>query len=327
MLSEARRAPSSLTRGLIDDAAIFPPGLAPLDAAVARHRALRRSAFAPYIGPLLLRASWWQQFTALGSTTDGVGVVLICRPGDDASDIATAVRGLAEHVGSRRADRPARLRGIELPWAGGEAARITATLAADLGPDFVVAFEIDGAAPDVDLAAIARHGALSGSVGEPHPEDGRRSASCYRLLAKFRTGGIRPDDSPPADRLAGVIAEAARQQVPVKFTAGLHHAITGPHGPAGSIQYGVLNVIAAVRQAISLTLTDEHDAALVPTLSRTLMRTDATSLAAEAISLLGSDADAIRTVFASFGCCGVTEPLAELAHLGVIPELPEGPQS
>jgi hypothetical protein len=328
MLSEVRCAPSSLTRGLIDDAAIFPPGLAPLDSAVARHRALRRSAFAPYIGPLLLRASWWRQFVALGSAADDVEVVLICRPGDNPSDIAAAVRGLAERIGPGQTERPSRLRGIELPWAGGEAARITETLAAELGPDFLAAFEIDGAAPDVDLAAVARQGGVRGGpVGERRPADARDGARGYRVLAKFRTGGIGPEDSPPADRLAGVIAEATRQQVPVKFTAGLHHAVTGPHGPAGSTQYGVLNVIAAVRQAISLTRENGYDAALVPSLSRTLMRTDATSLAAEAISLQGSDADAIRTVFVSFGCCGVTEPLAELAHLGVIPELPEGPQS
>src|SRR5690606_33946768 len=130
-------------------------------------------------------------------------------------------------------------------------ARITETLAAELGPDFLAAFEIDGAAPDVDLAAIARQGVRVGPKGA-RPADSRDGARGHRVLAKFRTGGIGPEDSPPADRLAGVIAEATRQQVPVKFTAGLHHAVTGPHGPAGSIQYGVLNVIAAVRQALSL---------------------------------------------------------------------------
>lgn len=304
MPSAVRYAPSSLTRGLIDDAAIFPPGLSPLAEAVQTHRELRRSPLARHIGPFLLRASWWQEFAALGTDDDDVDVVLICRPDEDAGDVASAIRGLAEHT---EPQHHVRLRGIELPWAGEAAADGTATLLAGLSPDAVVAFEIDGAAADVELAAIAR---------------------CRRVvtLGKFRTGGIRPEDSPPPERLAKVISAAVRQQVPVKFTAGLHHAVTGPHGPGGSVQFGVLNVMAAVRQAISLAPNESHPTAAVDTLSATLMRTDATSLAAEAMSLDVGGADAIRSVFASFGCCGVTEPLTELAALGVIPDPSEGQQ-
>jgi hypothetical protein len=307
MPSAARYAPSSLTRSLIDDAAIFPPGLVPLETAVERHRALRRSPLAPYIGPFLLRASWWEKFAAIDTGADDIDVVLICRPDEDLLGIDAAVRGLTQQVGAHRS---VRLRGLELPWAAGEAARITATLTADFRPNFAVAFEIDAAAPDVDLAAIGRYG----------------TGSHLAALGKFRTGGVRPEDSPPAGMFAGVIVEAARQHVPVKFTAGLHHAVTGSHGPGGSLQFGVLNVIAAVRQAISRSSADAHDAALVASVSGTLLRTDATSLAADAVSLSDDDAAAIRRVFASFGCCGVTEPLAELAGLGVIPELPEGAQ-
>jgi hypothetical protein len=304
MPSATRYAPSSLTRGLIDDAAIFPPGLAPLAEAVAAHRALRRSALSDRIGPFLLRASWWQEFTALDAASDDVEVVLICRPDEDAREIDAAVRGLTEVQ-----ERPVRLRGIELPWVSAAAEGVSSLLAGR-GDAFTVAFEIGGTAPDVDLAAIARC--------DP--------GSHVRIVGKFRTGGTRPEDSPSPERLAGVIAAAARQRVPVKFTAGLHHAVTGAHGPGGSIQYGVINVIAAVQQAISL-VRDSHDAALVDALSATLMRTDATTLASESVSLTAGEADAIRDVFTSFGCCGVTEPLAEMAALGVVPDRPEGPQA
>lgn len=308
MPSAARRAPSGLTLGLIDDAAIFPPGLAPLDIALERHRALRQSPLARYIGPFLLRASWWQQFVMPGAQTDGedVDIVLICRPGEGVNDIESAIHGLTQHLSTR--DRIARMRGIELPWSGVAAAQDITALLAGSHRRLTVAFEIDGATPDVDLAAIADIGMRTG----------------IRTLGKFRTGGITPEDSPPPDRLAGVIAAAARLRLPVKFTAGLHHAVTGQHGPGGSTQFGVLNVIAAVHQAVSATV---YDGALVDSLSATLTRTDAGSLAAIAVSLDDADIKALRSVFASFGCCGVTEPLAELAELGVIPELTERPQS
>ncbi|MEU6858962.1 hypothetical protein AB0B28_08845 [Glycomyces sp. NPDC046736] len=47
----------AVLRGLIDDAALFPPGNAPLEAAVPAHRGYRQSWFAPMIGPLLVPQS------------------------------------------------------------------------------------------------------------------------------------------------------------------------------------------------------------------------------------------------------------------------------
>jgi hypothetical protein len=47
----------SVLRGLLDDAAIFPPGNAPLARAVADHAAHLRSPYADAVGPLVVRAS------------------------------------------------------------------------------------------------------------------------------------------------------------------------------------------------------------------------------------------------------------------------------
>jgi hypothetical protein len=314
MLSATRYAPSSLTRGLIDDAAIFPPGLVPLDTAVEQHRALRRSPLAPYIGPFLLRVSWWEQFLDLASEGDEFPFVLITRPDGeseaaDAAPVRTALDGLARRLSLRETSR---LRGVEMPLPPTDSGRQAVVDAvAPWGAHVAITFEIDGTAPDVDCAAVVDAGARAGRG----------------TLGKFRTGGVRPEDSPPPERLAGVIAAAARQHVPIKFTAGLHHAVTGTHGPGGSVQFGVLNVMAAVRQAVSAGGDSSHDASLTDALSVTLMRTDAIRLAAEAVSLTIDEADTIRSIFTSFGCCGVTEPLAEMAALGVVPDRPEGPQA
>ena len=44
----------SLFSALIDDAAMFPPGDAPADRAVAEHLGYRQAWFAPLIGPLVV---------------------------------------------------------------------------------------------------------------------------------------------------------------------------------------------------------------------------------------------------------------------------------
>src|SRR3954470_19770696 len=41
-------------RGLVDDAAVFPPGNAPLDEALDGHRRHRAAAYAPLVGPLVV---------------------------------------------------------------------------------------------------------------------------------------------------------------------------------------------------------------------------------------------------------------------------------
>ncbi|GAA2303065.1 hypothetical protein GCM10009853_069790 [Glycomyces scopariae] len=46
-----------MLRGLIDDAALFPPGNAPLEAAVPAHRGYRQSWYEPLVGPLLVPQS------------------------------------------------------------------------------------------------------------------------------------------------------------------------------------------------------------------------------------------------------------------------------
>ncbi|MBN9611088.1 MAG: hypothetical protein J0I11_17440 [Actinobacteria bacterium] len=306
----SRRADSgahsgALFDGLIDDAAIFPPGLAPLDLAVARHRDIRGSAVGRYVGPFLLSASRWRELPPLierDAEPDGAfDVVLINRRGDSLADICDAASGLAHTAGLR-------VVGVEaaLPAGATDATGTVAALAETLPADQRISVEIDDTEPDLALRSIAA----------------AREATGRDVRGKFRTGGTAPADSPSADTLAAVIAAAARLRLPIKFTAGLHHAVTGPHGPSGSRQYGVLNIIAAVHAALH---TSDYDDVPGRALVDTLLQIDADRLAAEALSLDRTQALAVRSVFTSFGCCGVLEPLAELADLGVLPQMAQVP--
>lgn len=297
--SESVTTSAALVDLLVDDAAVFPPGLAPLDEAVRTHRRIRASALARYVGPLLLPASGWRDLPPLLDDEAALPVVLICRrddpAGDPTGDLTAALRGLGREAG-------ARVVGVEVAMPAGVTDPRSAldSLESLVTTHQSVTVEFDGTDPDRALAALAavRH---SGELA---------------VRGKFRTGGTRPQDSPDAGLLAEVIAAATGRHVPVKFTAGLHHAVTGPHGPGGSLQYGVLNVIAAVRRAAGA----DGDAGSTPAqpLVRALLDDDPDALAGRAISLDAAQVRAVRAVFTSFGCCGVTEPLAELTALGVI---------
>ena len=73
-----------LLTGLLDDAAIFPPGNAPLADAVAAHAAHRHRAYAAAVGPLVVRAA---DLAEVGTTE--VAVVT----GLDAAHVAVSAAG------------------------------------------------------------------------------------------------------------------------------------------------------------------------------------------------------------------------------------------
>ena len=103
-----RPAEPSLFASLVDDAAVFPPGNAPLPEAVRLHRLHRTSGYAACVGPLLVPAS---AAGDLGALLDGdtLPVGVIGRPGTPGAEVAAAVRRLRSTEGVEVA-------GVELGW-------------------------------------------------------------------------------------------------------------------------------------------------------------------------------------------------------------------
>lgn len=279
--------------GLVDDAAIFPPGEAPLEDAYRAHHERRREWYADLVGPLVVRD------TDLGSIapgpalavvlTGGAGAVvpaltLARRKGHRVSGIETALRDVDDLVGNTRRVAAA------LDAAAGEGL---------LDDELLVHVEI----PATDEA----HGL--GRVPYPLPSSwlaaaDEVAAAGHRL--KFRTGG--PDDSfvPSPERLAAQIGAALDRETPFKCTAGLHHAVR--HEGAAGWQHGFLNVLLA-----TLAAWDSADARTVQLL---LAETNADVVAEEA-RRCAADLPRARRWFTSFGSCSIDEPLADLVDLGL----------
>jgi len=276
---------STLFAGLVDDAAVFPPGLSPLDAAMVSHRVWQAGPIGPYLGPLLVPAERASELLPMLSV-DEVDIVLIGSPGG-VPELTAAVRLLT---------RPGlRVVGVELPLQQDETdpAPTVRALAPLLTAGLTVAVELGRQRPLDVLRALAML---------PEVDDGS-------VRAKFRTGGADPAQVPSFAELAVVLHAAVDAGIGIKLTAGLHHAVA-THRSESAPTHGVLNVINAVdaadrgasrsRVAAILAQVDPADA---------VRRLDEARVAA------------VRSTFLSFGCCGVTEPLAEIAALGVIPPL------
>jgi hypothetical protein len=224
-----RLAEPALFAGLVDDAAVFPPGNAPLAEAVRLHRLHRASGYAACVGPLLVPASAAPELVRLLDEAP-LRVGVVGRPGTPAAEVADAVALL-------RQTPDVQVAGVELGWTpdwrSTDFDGIPRTLEVPRGAEQVRAI--------ADIAAD-----VSDSVA---------------LQAKFRTGATETWAWPDEAELATFIRTAIDHDLGFKLTGGLHHVVRGNHD--GQEQHGLLNVLAAVRWA----LNGEEVDALVPILA------------------------------------------------------------
>lgn len=302
--------PKALLAGLIDDAAVFPPGSADLDVAVARHRGHRRAWYAEVIGPLLLPpASVAAAIDLAGladlAGVDGAGRDLAAddqnsgtdRPGPSPSDGSALGIGIAARPDTpieqieaaahlAAADSRVALLAVEHAWfEGWERLDVPA-------PAIVVELPrgTEQALPITEIAiAIA--------------ESPQRN-----YAAKFRTGATQTWAWPSESELARTIQAAVAMEVPLKLTGGLHHALRGRYGDQEN--HGLLNVLA--------TFAAARKGRPVPTLRALLALREPGPLLEQLAGLSVAEQKQLRADFPSYGCCDVGEPIGELAELGAL---------
>jgi len=283
-----------LLDGLVDDAAVFPPGLAPMADAVPRHLQHTGAPYAGLVGPFLVPAGAVEPFAAAVRALPPAATLragIVADPG--AADPLGEALAALESLGSLAVVRPVALE-VPLPRGGSQsaaAARLPGRLAGL--PDGVRAWvEVQREPGWRDaLASVAAAGAGIGG--------------------KLRTGGTTAQAFPSPAELAAFLHHAAGLGARFKLTAGLHTAVRGPD-PTGADHHGLLNVLLALHAALG--------GADVAEVEQVLTRTDVASLTAAARELTDDDAAAIRAHLASFGCCGVTDPIDDLAALGLLQE-------
>jgi hypothetical protein len=200
--------------GLLDDAAVFPPGNAPVPAAVREHRRHQQAWYAELVGPFV--------FPAAGVGSDFAEVL-----DDQPLEVSLTVRRSAVEGPLRKAAGVAavRVQALEIV-PDGDVKDLVAMLDSELPPDVLGYVEVPrgpGLADALD--------ALAGT----------------RYRAKFRTGGTEPAAHPSEAELAGSLLAAVTRNVTFKCTAGLHHAVR--HTDGDLEQHGFLNVLIATAGA------------------------------------------------------------------------------
>jgi hypothetical protein len=287
-------------RALVDDAALFPPGNAPVGQALADHRQHRDAAHADLVGPFVVSdVALPEVIEAVRSQGLGepLGVAVVVTGGAGAIEPAVlwasrtaelALLGL--ELGLRdESDLPRNARRtttvVDQLWASGDLDEDT--------PVYVEPPRLAGPVPPSSwLSALDEVAALD-------------------LGLKLRTGGTSADAFPRSAELATCIDAALDRELRFKCTAGLHRAVRHRDAATGFEHHGFLNVLAATRAALDGTPVDD--------VAALLERTDP----AQVVSVLDDAGPegltSARRWFRSFGSCSVREPLDDLRELGLVP--------
>jgi hypothetical protein len=270
--------------GMLDDAAVFPPGNAAVPDAVRAHLARRAQPESDLVGSLVVAPGHLVEVTA--AVPDGERIT-----------VSVVIRNLGllpEVVRAVSAESRLQLSAVELAVAGatGVAAAITA-IERHLPPGVDVWIE-PGWSEDL-LAAMDR-----------------TAAAGHRL--KLRTGGTEASAFPPVPTLAATVVAAVSRGLAFKATAGLHSALRHRDPVTGFEHHGFANLLLAAAHA-----TDGLEAALAA-----LGQSRGDLVAQGLLDLGRDELHAVRTRrFVSFGTCDVAEPHRDLVSLGLI-ATPEG---
>jgi hypothetical protein len=273
-------AVTALTWALVDDAGLFPPEELSMRGALTRY-GLNLAAHQPVLSHrLVCPAGRLNELRKELQPDDGIKLLLITPP--SRLPVAELQRAVA-------ADGRLTLVAVESVFTDRdheEGMRALETLPASVARYLEVPF---GAGCETALDVLAARG----------------------WGAKVRCGGIRFELFPDVNDLVTFIAAAVDREVGFKATAGLHHAVGYTDPRTGFDHYGFLNLLLAVHRTQSQASPLE--------VAEVLLSRDAANLADETRSLDIDSARRIRATFVSYGSCSTSEPVDDLAMLGLAP--------
>jgi hypothetical protein len=226
--------------GLVDDAAIFPPGDAPLHEATEAYGARTPEEGAGLVGSFVLRDT---DLPLVRGFDGPLAVVVTGGAGQ-----LTGPVGLCQRLGVDLAGIEIALR--DLDDLAGNARRVVAALR-----------EIETDVPVyVELPHLGNTASWFAAADE---------VAAAELRLKFRTGGLEADAFPRSHALARWIDAALDRETSFKCTAGLHRAVRHT-GDDGFEHHGFLNVLVATRLLFdgasvgdAVTMLEQRDSAVL----------------------------------------------------------------
>jgi hypothetical protein len=184
---------------------------------------------------------------------------------------------------------------------------------------------------DVDLALLKEARSMIGDLPAFWEAPADRAERTIALLAEFnsnadtptfgyklRTGGVTVDAFPTSAEIAKALVAPATHQVPIKFTAGLHHPIRQFRDEVKTKMHGFLNVLGAAALAAEHKWDEKQTAAMLDDedAKSFSFNDDAFSWCEWKIEI--KRLKGRRRFVTSFGSCSFDEPREDLRELNLL---------
>ena len=184
---------------------------------------------------------------------------------------------------------------------------------------------------DVELAFLKEARSLIGNLPAFWEAPPERTEQTIALLAelnsdvdkptfgfKLRTGGVTADAFPTSQQIARALVTPATHQVPIKFTAGLHHPIRQYRDEVQTKMHGFLNVLGAAVLAAEHKWDAHQTAAMLEDENAESFSFDDEFFAWHEWKIDIKRLKDRRKFVTSFGSCSFDEPREDLRALNFL---------
>jgi hypothetical protein len=293
---------AALMRAAIDYAGLFPPAALDMAGAVERYARYRRGpdawALGRFVVPVARLGELEAAVAALDPAARGAGAWRLNALAVPPLGPAFAAVSAFNQAGAGRSAWPARIESIDVKVSSRD----------EIGQV--------PAAPDIERYVEC--------PVDDGLEDLLDAAAAAGVRAKVRTGGTTPDAIPPPAAVGRFLAACARRRLPVKATAGLHHAfrsirpLTDEPAARTAMMHGFLNVLVAAALADAHGLDDDRVTEVLEESSPREFAFSDDAITWRGLRVGPAHLGASSRLGRSFGSCSFEEPLDDLRALGLL---------
>ncbi|MHC5108580.1 MAG: hypothetical protein ACYTHJ_01725 [Planctomycetota bacterium] len=316
----------ALLGDILDYAGLFPPAKLPLNEAITNYARYQREPEAWMLARFICPASRLTEldpFFADHFPEDRpLRLSVLGKPADDAEQFADHLKNSMESISAFHRQWGSRVSieafEVAVPAAGLDEAAYAAWLPR-LGDAWsgcsVGALPMFLECPAADSWRESWK-ALLGGIAAWRAD---HAAGTQAMGFKLRCGGLDASAFPSVAQVAFAIHQAARFEVPMKFTAGLHHPIRHHNDGVNTMMHGFLNVFSAGILARACQLGEPAIAAILEAEDAGSFVLTEHDLAYEDHRVSWDDVGRMRReAVTSFGSCSFDEPRDDLRELRLL---------
>ena len=184
---------------------------------------------------------------------------------------------------------------------------------------------------DVDLSLLKEAREMIGALPSFWEAPAQRAQPTIELLSelnsdtdlptfgyKLRTGGVTADAFPTSAQIASALVAPATHQVPIKFTAGLHHPLRQHRDEVQTKMHGFLNVLGAAVLAAEHKWDAEQARSMLEDEEASSFHFEEEFFAWRDWRIDLRRLEDRRRFVTTFGSCSFDEPREDLRALGIL---------